>query len=212
MATQVDESTVKLNPGVVGIAFAEQYYNTLSKSPELLHNFYNDSSLIGRPGLDGSVSSASTLEVSLLLGASSGVCCIFKSPSVELEFSPYLLVEPEMLNVGCYNWVNPGWLAIYLCIVRGSYSRIVGGVVSAGCLAASFFLDAALKQPEGTYRALASVQVVQIHPTSVLHRSKVECLIFDELVQTSQKYIRSTTRIDYLWLTELAPHYYAMQG
>ncbi|XP_073261217.1 uncharacterized protein [Populus alba] len=64
MATQVDESTVKLNPGVVGIAFAEQYYNTLSKSPELLHNFYNDSSLIGRPGLDGSVSSASTLEVS----------------------------------------------------------------------------------------------------------------------------------------------------
>ncbi|KAJ6870646.1 hypothetical protein NC652_036332 [Populus alba x Populus x berolinensis] len=114
MATQVDESTVKLNPGVVGIAFAEQYYNTLSKSPELLHNFYNDSSLIGRPGLDGSVSSASTLEVSLLLGASSGVCCIFKSPSVELEFSPYLL----MLNVGCYNWVNPGWLAIYLCIVR----------------------------------------------------------------------------------------------
>ncbi|XP_073261216.1 uncharacterized protein [Populus alba] len=100
MATQVDESTVKLNPGVVGIAFAEQYYNTLSKSPELLHNFYNDSSLIGRPGLDGSVSSASTL---------------------------------EMLNVGCYNWVNPGWLAIYLCIVRGSYSRIVGGVVSAGC-------------------------------------------------------------------------------
>ncbi|XP_073261218.1 uncharacterized protein [Populus alba] len=64
MATQVDESTVKLNPGVVGIAFAEQYYNTLSKSPELLHNFYNDSSLIGRPGLDGSVSSASTLELS----------------------------------------------------------------------------------------------------------------------------------------------------
>lgn len=64
MATQVDESTVKLNPKVVGNAFAEQYYNTLSKSPELLHNFYNDLSLISRPGLDGSVSSASTLEVS----------------------------------------------------------------------------------------------------------------------------------------------------
>ncbi|KAH8501057.1 hypothetical protein H0E87_016039 [Populus deltoides] len=62
MATQVDESTVKLNPKVVGNVFAEQYYNTLSKSPELLHNFYNDLSLISRPGLDGSVSSASTLE------------------------------------------------------------------------------------------------------------------------------------------------------
>lgn len=148
------------------------------------------------------------------------------------------------------------------------------------CLAASFFLNAALKQPEGTYRyyislyklrhpfacyfrflwyfyyfplltslwlvgcgiqpsleihfhvvsrfpfsyiktlkvaemngrALASGQVVQIHPTSVLHQSKLECVIFDELVQTSQKYIRNTTRIDYLWLTELAPHYYATQG
>ncbi|XP_011018725.1 PREDICTED: putative G3BP-like protein [Populus euphratica] len=62
MATQVDESTVKLIPEVVGNAFAEQYYNTLSKYPELLHKFYNDSSLISRPGLDGSVSSASTLE------------------------------------------------------------------------------------------------------------------------------------------------------
>ncbi|KAJ6899740.1 nuclear transport factor 2-like isoform X2 [Populus alba x Populus x berolinensis] len=62
MATQVDESAVKLDPKVVGNAFAEQYYNTLSKSPELLHNFYNDTSLIGRPGSDGSVSPISTLE------------------------------------------------------------------------------------------------------------------------------------------------------
>ncbi|KAJ6322310.1 hypothetical protein OIU77_012222 [Salix suchowensis] len=62
MATQVDDSTNKPDPIVVGNAFAEQYYNTLSMSPELLHNFYNDSSLIGRPGLDGSVSSTSTLE------------------------------------------------------------------------------------------------------------------------------------------------------
>ena len=69
-----------------------------------------------------------------------------------------------------------------------------------------------LKLDEMNGRALASGQVVQIHPTSVLHQSKVECVIFDELVQTSQKYIRNTTRIDYLWLTELAPHYYAMQG
>ncbi|KAJ6312231.1 hypothetical protein OIU77_013884 [Salix suchowensis] len=62
MATQVDESTVKLDPKVVGNAFAEQYYNTLSKSPELLHNFYNDASFIGRPDSDGSMSPISTLE------------------------------------------------------------------------------------------------------------------------------------------------------
>lgn len=79
------------------------------------------------------------------------------------------------------------------------------------CLAASFFLNAALKQPEGLYRALASGQVVQIHPSSVLFRTKPECIIFNELVQTNHKYIRNITRIDYLWLTELAPQYYSMQ-
>ncbi|XVF03182.1 hypothetical protein REPUB_Repub04eG0239100 [Reevesia pubescens] len=50
------------------------------------------------------------------------------------------------------------------------------------CLSASFFLNAALKQPEGTYRALASGEVVQIHPTSVLYRTKADCIIFNEFV------------------------------
>ncbi|KAM7255307.1 hypothetical protein ACFE04_015003 [Oxalis oulophora] len=59
-------------------------------------------------------------------------------------------------------------------------------------------------------RALASGEVVQIHPSSVLFRKKPECIIFNELVQTSNKFIRNVTRIDYLWLTELAPHYYTM--
>ncbi|WCJ22099.1 RNA helicase family protein [Euphorbia peplus] len=80
------------------------------------------------------------------------------------------------------------------------------------CLAASFFLNAALKQPEGTYRALASGQVVQIHPSSVLFQSKAECIIYNELLQTTNKYIRNVTRIDYLWLTELAPNFYAVQS
>ncbi|KAI9092070.1 hypothetical protein K1719_028005 [Acacia pycnantha] len=80
------------------------------------------------------------------------------------------------------------------------------------CLAASFFLNAAVKQPEGTYRALASGLVVQIHPSSVLFQQKPECIIFNELVQTNNKYIRNLTRIDYLWLTELAPQYFAVQN
>lgn len=80
------------------------------------------------------------------------------------------------------------------------------------CLAASFFINAALKQTEGTYRALASGQVVQIHPSSVLFQAKPECIIFNELVQTNHKYIRNITRIDYLWLSELAPKYYCMQN
>lgn len=80
------------------------------------------------------------------------------------------------------------------------------------CLVASFFLNAAVKQPDGTYRALASGQVVQIHPSSVLFRKKPECIIFNELIQTNNKYVRDLTRVDNLWLTELAPQFYAMQN
>ncbi|KAG2292536.1 hypothetical protein Bca52824_039205 [Brassica carinata] len=78
------------------------------------------------------------------------------------------------------------------------------------CLAASFFLKAAQRQMDGIYRALESGEIVHIHPTSVLFRSKPECVvIFDELMQTSKKYIKNLTRIDDpLWLAELAPHHY----
>ncbi|KAG7951309.1 hypothetical protein I3843_12G001600 [Carya illinoinensis] len=80
------------------------------------------------------------------------------------------------------------------------------------CLATSFFLNAGLRQLEGTYRALASGQVVQIHPSYVLFQAKPECIVFNELVQTNHKYIRSISRIDYLWLSELAPQYYCSQN
>lgn len=61
-------------------------------------------------------------------------------------------------------------------------------------------------------RALASGEVVQIHPSSVLFRKKPECVIFNELIQTTNKYVRNLTRVDHLWLTELAPKFYAMQN
>nr|KAJ0212274.1 hypothetical protein LSAT_V11C400184800 [Lactuca sativa] len=79
------------------------------------------------------------------------------------------------------------------------------------CLAASYFLNAALKQPDGTYRVLANGQIAEIHPTSVLRRAKSECIIFYNLVQTTRNYVRNVTRIDYLWLAELAPQCYALK-
>ncbi|KAG8661635.1 nuclear transport factor 2 isoform X2 [Manihot esculenta] len=60
MATQGEESTPA--PQVVGNAFVEQYYNILSKSPEVVHKFYQNSSVITRPDFDGLVSSATTLD------------------------------------------------------------------------------------------------------------------------------------------------------
>ncbi|CAH8349792.1 unnamed protein product [Eruca vesicaria subsp. sativa] len=100
--------------------------------------------------------------------------------------------------------------------IRGNVEQMGFNVSSCGddlleyrrCLAASFFLKAAQRQMDGTYRALESGEIVHIHPTSVLFRSKPESVIFNELMQTSKKYIKNLTRIDPLWLAELAPHHY----
>ncbi|KAG0469553.1 hypothetical protein HPP92_016253 [Vanilla planifolia] len=80
------------------------------------------------------------------------------------------------------------------------------------CLTASFFLNAAVKQADGSYRAMASGQIVQIHPSSVLFRTKPECIVFNELIRTNQNYVRNVTRVDLLWLPELAPQYYATEN
>uniref|UniRef100_A0ACD5XRQ4 Uncharacterized protein n=1 Tax=Avena sativa TaxID=4498 RepID=A0ACD5XRQ4_AVESA len=79
------------------------------------------------------------------------------------------------------------------------------------CLTAAFFLNAAIRQPDGSFRALGTGQSVQMHPSSVLFRTKPDCVIFNELVRTTQNYIKNLTRIDPLWLAELAPQYYATE-
>ncbi|KAL0908446.1 hypothetical protein M5K25_022941 [Dendrobium thyrsiflorum] len=72
------------------------------------------------------------------------------------------------------------------------------------CLTASFFLNAAEKQPDGSYRVKANGQNVQIHPSSVLFRTKPECIIFTELIQTNQIYVRNISRA---WMPELSQYY-----
>ncbi|CAN6993884.1 unnamed protein product [Brassica oleracea var. botrytis] len=97
--------------------------------------------------------------------------------------------------------------------IRGNVEQMGFNVSSCGndmleyrrCLAASFFLKAAQRQMDGTYRALESGEIVHIHPTSVLFRSKPECVIFNELMQTRKKYIKNLTRIDPVWS---AHHHY----
>ncbi|KAF9608079.1 hypothetical protein IFM89_006006 [Coptis chinensis] len=104
--------------------------------------------------------------------------------------------------------------------IRGHVEQMGLRITSCGdeivqfrrCLTASFFLNAASKQPDGSYRVCAGGQIVRIHPSLVLFRTKAECIIFNELVQTNDDYIRNITIIDKLWLPELAPQYYAPQN
>lgn len=62
MATQEHESVPRAE--MVGNAFVQSYYTILSDHPDKVHHFYNDTSVISRPDLDGVMSSASTLNVS----------------------------------------------------------------------------------------------------------------------------------------------------
>ena len=106
------------------------------------------------------------------------------------------------------------------------------------CLVLGLFLNAARRQSDGSYLTLTDKTQVWIHPTSVLfrssslHRSKfdldsksshtrlisnhtnsnddvVDCVLYNELVLTSKKYLRDVVVIDLAWLHELVPQYYS---
>lgn len=47
----------------VGRAFVEQYYKVFHHSPEIVHKFYLDSSVLSRPDSNGVMTSVTTLDV-----------------------------------------------------------------------------------------------------------------------------------------------------
>ncbi|KAK1435827.1 hypothetical protein QVD17_01597 [Tagetes erecta] len=54
-------ATVLPSAQVVGNAFVEHYYNMLHESPELVHKYYQDSSILSRPDANGLMSSVTTM-------------------------------------------------------------------------------------------------------------------------------------------------------
>ncbi|GAV57307.1 RRM_1 domain-containing protein/NTF2 domain-containing protein, partial [Cephalotus follicularis] len=49
-------------PQIVGNAFVEQYYNVIQQCPQVAYKFYQDSSVVSRPGPDGVMASVTTIE------------------------------------------------------------------------------------------------------------------------------------------------------
>ncbi|KAL0478156.1 ATP-dependent RNA helicase [Acrasis kona] len=77
------------------------------------------------------------------------------------------------------------------------------------CLCAGFFMNAAVRVPnKRMYKTLVSQLEVRIHPSSVLSDPFPDCLIFNQVIMTSNQYIRDVTAIDSAWLPELAPSVY----
>ncbi|XP_076881520.1 nuclear transport factor 2-like [Bidens hawaiensis] len=63
MASQAASPAAVLHSAqVVGNAFVEQYYHILHQSPELVHKFYQDSSILSRPDANGFMSSVTTMQ------------------------------------------------------------------------------------------------------------------------------------------------------
>ncbi|KAH8825590.1 P-loop containing nucleoside triphosphate hydrolase protein [Flagelloscypha sp. PMI_526] len=66
----------------------------------------------------------------------------------------------------------------------------------ARALAHGLVANSAMLHPNGEYKQCMGQTVVKIHPSSVLAGKKVSCIVFDELVFTSNIYARGVSRIE----------------
>ena len=80
--------------------------------------------------------------------------------------------------------------------------KILRGIVGA------FFVNAAQRQPDGTYVTVASNHTCQIHPSSVLFGKKPPCVVYDELMLTQKSYMHGVSVVQPQWLAEMAPRFY----
>lgn len=62
-ATQEASSSPAPSAQVVGNAFVGQYYHILHHSPQLVHRFYQDSSLLSRPDVNGVMTTVTSMQV-----------------------------------------------------------------------------------------------------------------------------------------------------
>lgn len=77
------------------------------------------------------------------------------------------------------------------------------------CIASSFFTNTAYLHPCGEYKTVLADVVLNVHPHSILYaEEKVPWVVFGEVLQTTQLFMRDITIVDPLWLEELAPHYF----
>eukprot|EP01086_Lenisia_limosa_P016778 TRINITY_DN693_c0_g1_i1.p1 TRINITY_DN693_c0_g1~~TRINITY_DN693_c0_g1_i1.p1 ORF type:complete len:385 (-),score=45.76 TRINITY_DN693_c0_g1_i1:708-1862(-) len=73
-----------------------------------------------------------------------------------------------------------------------------------------FFTQVALLQPDGRYLVVSKTkrEEVRIHPLSTMCNKKPACVLYGELVQTTNKFMRDVSCIDSTWLLQMAPNYF----
>ncbi|KAK0546257.1 DEAH-box ATP-dependent RNA helicase prp22 [Tilletia horrida] len=84
-----------------------------------------------------------------------------------------------------------------------NYNRVRKAICSG------FFRNAAKKDPQEGYKALAEGgSTVYIHPSSSLFTRQPEFCIYHEVVLTTREYMREVTAIEPKWLVEVAPRFF----
>ncbi|KAI7892139.1 P-loop containing nucleoside triphosphate hydrolase protein [Mucor mucedo] len=78
------------------------------------------------------------------------------------------------------------------------------------CITSGYFSQAAIAEPDGSgrFRTVRDNVILHIHPNSVLFNRNPKCVVFHEVIETTQAYMRDLTVIEPEWLAELAPHFY----
>lgn len=74
------------------------------------------------------------------------------------------------------------------------------------CILNGFFENIAVLQRDGFYVTVSGNIRAKIHPSSVLHgKYKPNYIIFTEIVQTEQTFLRQVSEISPEWITEIVP-------
>ena len=63
----------------------------------------------------------------------------------------------------------------------------------------SFYANIAVKQMDGSYKTIATKTSVYIHPASVLFNVKPDIVMYCDIIHTSKRYMKNTSRIEGDW-------------
>lgn len=63
------------------------------------------------------------------------------------------------------------------------------------CIASGYFMNCARQHREDLYKTIKQRLNVRIHPSSLLAKDLPECVVYHELVLTTQEYMRSVVEV-----------------
>ncbi|XP_050538886.1 ATP-dependent RNA helicase DHX33 [Daktulosphaira vitifoliae] len=76
------------------------------------------------------------------------------------------------------------------------------------CLLTGFFENIAYITQDKKYVTLNAKKECKIHPTSTLFHSYPHCILYTEIIETSQPYMRYVTVVDKEWLQDIVPNFH----